>query len=67
MNCCMFQNMLKLNDDKTEAIVLGPRSRREKANNKEILVGDAKIPFAESVRDLDLTADAELSMVPHIN
>nr|KAG5696973.1 hypothetical protein BaRGS_008435 [Batillaria attramentaria] len=67
VKCWMSQNMLKLNDDKTEAILLGPRSRREKANIKEILIGDAKIPFAESVRDLGLIVDAELTMVPHIN
>nr|KAG5700399.1 hypothetical protein BaRGS_010312 [Batillaria attramentaria] len=59
VKCWMSQNMLKLNDDKTEAILLGPRSRREKANIKVILVRDAKIPFAESVRDLGLTVDAE--------
>nr|KAG5692731.1 hypothetical protein BaRGS_033842 [Batillaria attramentaria] len=48
--------------------VLGPiLFSLEKANIKEILVGDAKIPCAESVRDLGLTVDSELTMVPHIN
>ena len=72
-DCCsavkswMTKNMLKLNDDKTEIILLGPEARRNKVNIKEIRVCDSLIPLSESVRDLGLVLDSDLSMIAHIN
>ena len=71
--CCsavkawMTSNMLKLNDDKTEIILLGPDTRRKKLGISEMRVCDSQIVFADTVRDLGLTLDADLSMTSHIN
>jgi hypothetical protein len=72
-SCCvavkswMTRNRLKLNDDKTEALLCGPKARRELISTSAVQVCDASIPFADSVRDLGLIIDAELSMTQHIN
>ncbi|PVD32958.1 hypothetical protein C0Q70_08405 [Pomacea canaliculata] len=72
-SCCvavkawMTSNRLKLNDDKTEALLCGPRARREQIGISAVQVGDASIAFADCVRDLGLFIDAELSMCNHVS
>ena len=71
--CCaeiknwMLKNRLKLNEEKTEAIVLGPRERIKSINLNSIKVGEATIQIVNKVRNLGLIVDAELSMNEHIN
>jgi hypothetical protein len=54
VNSWMTRNRLKLNDDKTEALLCGPKARRELISTSAFQVCDASIPFADSVRDLGL-------------
>ena len=72
-SCCdeikkwMLQNRLKLNDEKTEVILLGPEERRKSIGLQSIRVGDADIDIVDSVRNLGLYLDSELSMTVHVN
>ena len=71
--CCvevkawMSSNKLKLNDDKTEAILCGSETSLKKVTLESITVGVSEIPLSTTVRDLGLILDRSLSMVPHIN
>ena len=71
--CCldikkwMLQNRLKLNEEKTEAIVFGPKEKIQSVNLSSIKVGEANIEIVEKVRNLGVILDSELSMTEHIN
>ena len=71
--CCseikqwMLRNRLKLNDEKTEVILFGPQERRNSIELKSIKVGESDIEIVDSVRNLGLFLDAELSMSVHVN
>ena len=58
----MNNNYLKLNDTKTEAILLGSRAGRKSASMKEIVVGEARINLSSSVKSLGVLLDPELNM-----
>uniref|UniRef100_A0A674N4B1 Reverse transcriptase domain-containing protein n=1 Tax=Takifugu rubripes TaxID=31033 RepID=A0A674N4B1_TAKRU len=57
----MAENFLQLNQDKTEALVIGPEGQREKLFPK---LKDFKP--SQSVRNLGVIFDSELSFIPHI-
>ena len=63
----MLQNRLKLNEEKTEAIVFGPKEKIQSVNLSSIKVGEANIEIVEKVRNLGVILDSELSMTEHIN
>jgi hypothetical protein len=71
--CClaikswMNTNKLKLNDQKTEALLCGPPQRRESCPRQCIQVGGATIPFASSVKSLGVVLDCDLSFDAHIS
>ena len=70
--CCqqiklwMLRNRLKLNEDKTEAIVFGPKEKIKSIGLDSIQVGEATIELSGKVRNLGLILDNELSMTEHI-
>ena len=70
--CCsavkiwMTRNRLKLNDEKTEALLCGTKTKRKVVGISSVQVGDASIAFKDSVRDLGLIIDSDLSMREHI-
>jgi len=72
-DCCdeiktwMTANMLKLNNDKTEAILLGPVARCNSTKLDSITVGTSSIPLASSVRNLGVILDSDLAMVKHVD
>jgi hypothetical protein len=71
--CCgevkawMQMNKLKLNDEKTEAIICGSRSSLGKVSLDAIRVGQATIPLSDSVRNLGLYVDSQMTMSAHVN
>ncbi|XP_046555599.1 uncharacterized protein LOC124264863 [Haliotis rubra] len=70
--CCdqikswMFTNKLKLNEDKTECLLVGTTPRREQTNIKSFHFGETTVPLSNSVKDLGVTVDPELSLDQHI-
>ena len=71
--CCvnikkwMTRNRLKLNDEKTEVILLGSDDKRKATELRSIQVCDSEIKIVEKVRNLGLIFDSSLSMVEHVN
>jgi hypothetical protein len=63
----MCSNFLKLNDDKTEFIVFGSKSQREKVIIPEILIGTSYISPRNKVRNLGAFFDTDLSLHDHIS
>ena len=59
----MFQNKLKLNDDKTAFLVIGSGVQKAKINFKSITVGRHAIQSATAARNLSVWIDESLSMV----
>ena len=63
----MRTNLLKLNDDKTELIVLGTKSQLSKVGEVSIKIDNDTISTAPSVRNLGIHFDKELKWIVHIN
>ena len=59
-------NMLKLNDNKTE-LMLVISKRAKHLHSHSITIGNAKIPFKQSVKNLGLTLDCHLTMNAHVS
>ena len=61
-------NMLKLNDNKTElTIVTSKRTKHLHSLPTSITIGNAQIPFKQSVKNLSLTLDCRLTMNAHVS
>ncbi|KAK6178265.1 hypothetical protein SNE40_013071 [Patella caerulea] len=63
----MTANKLKLNDEKTEALLLGPKSRGDLCVLTHVHVGNLSIPISNSIRNLGVMFDSSLNMETHIN
>ena len=63
----MLSNRLKLNDDKSEAILCCSETAKSKLQLTSVQVGDAEILLSASVKNLGLTIDSERSMSKHIS
>ncbi|PVD33212.1 hypothetical protein C0Q70_04463 [Pomacea canaliculata] len=72
-DCClevkswMLRNKLKLNDEKTEAMLCGSKLSLSKVSLDSIQVGQARIPLSSSVRNLGLYVDNLLTMSDHVS
>ena len=63
----MAKNHLKLNDDKTEVLILGTKQQRAKVTPKPLKIGNAKIPPSQKpVRNIGALFDADLTMEDHV-
>ncbi len=69
MECCltnvnswMSSSMLKLNDGKTEAMVIAPPARLRKCQLNHIKIGQANIPFSPVVKTLGIYIDSNISI-----
>ena len=61
-------NMLKLNDSKTELmLVTSNRTRHLHSLPNSITIGNAQIPFKNSVKNLGFTLDCHLTMNAHVS
>ena len=65
----MSINLLKLNDSKTEFIILGTRQqlKNAEANDTTIKIGSKDIPNVPAVRNLGYVFDSQLKNTAHIN
>ena len=60
--------MLKLNDNKTELmLVSSKRTKHLHSLPTSITIGNAQIPFKKSVKNLGLTSDCHLTMNAHVS
>ena len=66
IRCWMLNNDLKLNDDKTEFLIIGTSQQLEKLDNISIRVGDSDIHPVPIARNLGSWFDSRLSMATHI-
>ena len=61
-------NMLKLNDNKTELmLVTSKRTKHLHSLPTLITIGNAHIPFKQSVKNLDFTLDCQLALDAHVS
>ena len=63
----MYQNLLKLNNAKTEFITVGSRSSIKKQYLSEIKVRNDVVKGSETIRFLGITLDNELDMKKFIS
>ena len=63
----MRTNLLKLNNDKTELIVLGTRPQVSKVGEVSIMISNDTISTVSSVQNLGILFDKELKWTVHIN
>jgi hypothetical protein len=63
----MCENKLKLNDDKTECIVITSKKNRAVNADVRVQIGEASIKPAQVVHNLGATVDQELSMEAQVN
>ena len=60
-------NLLKLNDDKTEFMILGSKQELAKVGDTEIIIGNDSTHNTSSVRNLGFCYDSQLKNITHIN
>ena len=63
----MLQNKLRLNDGKTETMCVASKHTISKVNPISLHAGDCIVAFQQSVRDLGVMLDSNLSMHDHIS
>ena len=63
----MNQNMLKLNDDKTELIVFRLKYKQDLYKNLSITIGDTVVDCSSQVKDLGVIFDRVLSLRQHVS
>ncbi len=63
----MKLNMLKLNDSKTEVILLGSKQKLSKIGDLEIEIGSSKIKSCDNVRNLGVVLDSNVTMEKQVN
>ena len=63
----MIKDKLRLNDNKTEFMIIGTRKQLAKVIIDGLIVGESTIAPVTSVRNLESWFDQNLSMTPHIN
>ena len=63
----MTTNVLKLNDTKTEAVLIGTKQQLGKINVDSLTIADADINFSDVVKDLGTYIDSSLTLNAHVN
>ena len=63
----MNQNMLKLNDDKTELIVFTSKYKQDLYNDLSITIGDTVVDCSSQVKDFGVMFDRVLSLRQHVS
>ena len=63
----MAQNFLKLNDDKTEFLILGTPKSLQKFPNPVLHIGDSEIHPTDCARNIGAIFDSTMSMEKHVD
>ncbi len=63
----MVKYKLKMNDSKTEFVIVGSRQQLDKIQFNSIRVGDCVVKAVDSVRDLGAYLDSNMTMDTHIS
>ena len=63
----MENNKLKLNEEKTEAMVVVSRSRTSVSGTGHLEIGSSLISFQPNVKDLVVVLDSGLTICDHIS
>ena len=63
----MQLNLLKLNDSKTEVILLGSRQQLDRIGELEVAIGNTKIKSCDNVRNLGVIFDSNVTMENQVN
>ena len=63
----MANNYLKLNDDKTEVLVIGTRQRLAKTPETTLHIGEEDIPSTQHARNIGAIFDETLSLQKHVD
>ena len=63
----MSLNFLKLNEKKTEFIIVGVQQQLDKVTDLSIKIGDDKITKSAVVKNLGVYIDSELKLSTHVN
>ena len=63
----MHQNMLKLNDDKTELFVFTSKYKQDLHNDLSITIGDTVVDCSSQVKELGVIFDRVLSLRQHVS
>ena len=63
----MNQDMLKLNDDKTELIVFTSKYKQDFYNDLSITIGETVVDCCSQVKDLGVIFDRVLSLCQHVS
>ncbi len=62
----MTENKLKLNEEKTEAMLVGPAKKCSNLPWKSLTLGDAIIPFSSQAKNLGVILQPDLSMEKNV-
>jgi hypothetical protein len=62
----MTHNCLKINDDKTEVLVITRVRDSDKVNVKSVRIGDTAVQVAKTAKNIGVLFDSNLSMHEHI-
>ena len=60
-------NFLKLNDDKTEFMLIGSRQQLDKISVKSVQIGDSLVQPVQKVRNLGVMMDSSLTLHSHVS
>ena len=63
----LFENRLKLNESKTELVMIGKKAHIQKMSYDSIDIGGSEIPASPCAKNLGVYIDQDLSMAPQIN
>ena len=63
----MIMDKVKINDIKTEFLIIGTKQLLNKVNIKTLSVGDSPVAPAAIARNLGVLLDENMTLLPHIN
>jgi hypothetical protein len=67
IRCWMTSNLLKLNDDKTEVLLIGSKSHISKLQKVHLIVGNDTIVPADAARNVGVVFDSTMAMDKHVS